>query len=498
VVKRTDSPGSGSLSSAALTATSTLIVSAVAAAVGVVIAREFGRSEETDGLLAAYGVFIVLAIAAQAIRVALLPSLATARAQGRLASETAGFALAITVVALPLVLVAELGADELASLLTGGDSGVAGDTAAEALRWMVPAAVAYLYAALASSTLAALDDYGTAALGFALGSTAGLLLIVSRAEPDGIIAVAWGMTLNSAISLLVPCVGLLVKAVKERVPARAARPAGLPLRLRVGMFVTGAMLPLAMQLLYLACLGVAGRMEPGDATSFVYAYLAAASLVTVTASSLGLVTSVPLSRIGLDSSSTARHVVATSWLAFVVVGAASGVCALAGGDVVEAVLGDAYAGDVGSDLGRLVVAMAPWMVASVGFTVTFPLAFVAGRTRGLVWIALGVLALHVPFAWAAGEVAHLTGVALALALSTFLVLGALLWELDSLAGTLRPLFAAAGVVACAGVAAFGLPALVLDSDALASTVGVALYVAVLAVIRPRGLMASWRYLRALG
>ena len=90
MAKRTDSPGSGSLSSAVLTATSTLIVSVVAAVVGVVIAREFGRSEETDGLLAAYGVFIVLAIAAQAIRVALLPSLATARAQGRLASESAG------------------------------------------------------------------------------------------------------------------------------------------------------------------------------------------------------------------------------------------------------------------------------------------------------------------------------------------------------------------------------------------------------------------------
>ncbi|HSG14002.1 MAG TPA: hypothetical protein VLA22_09045 [Gaiellaceae bacterium] len=492
--KRTESPGSGSVASAVLTGASTLVVSGVAAGVGVVIAREFGRSDQTDGLLAAYGVFIVLAIAAQAIRVALLPSLAKARAESRLASEMAGFALAITVVAVPLVLVAELEADELASLLTGG--GVAGDTAAEALRWMVPAAVAYLYASLAASSLAALDDYGTAALGFALGSIAGLLLIVSRAEPDGIVAVAWGMTLNGTIALLVPCIGLLVKAVGERVPARAARPGGLSLRSRVGMFATGAMLPLALQLLYLTCLALAGRLGPGEATSFVYAYLAAASLVTVTAASMGLVTSVPLTRAGLGAAAAARHVVSTSWLALVFVGAAAGVFALAGGQVVEALLGDAYAGDIGADLGRLVVAMSPWMIASIGVTVTFPLAFVAGRTRGLVWLALGVVALQIPLAWAAGEVLGLTGLALALALATGFVLAVLLGELGALGAAVPGLLVASLVVAASAAVAFGLPALVLGPG-VAGAVGLLLYALILALLRPGGLVASWRYLRTL-
>ena len=53
--KRTGSSGPGSLASAALTATSTLVVTGFAAVVGVVIAREFGRTEETDGFFAAYG-----------------------------------------------------------------------------------------------------------------------------------------------------------------------------------------------------------------------------------------------------------------------------------------------------------------------------------------------------------------------------------------------------------------------------------------------------------
>ena len=69
---------------------------------------------------------------------------------------------------------------------------------------MVPAAVLQLFAGLAASGLAALDDYGTAALGYAAGSVAGLALIVTRAEPDGIVVVGWGAALYSAIALLVP------------------------------------------------------------------------------------------------------------------------------------------------------------------------------------------------------------------------------------------------------------------------------------------------------
>jgi hypothetical protein len=272
----------------------------------------------------------------------------------------------------------------------------------------------------------------------------------------------------------------------------------LPLRSRIGIFGVGATLPLALQLLYVMCLAYAGRLGPGEATSFVYAYLAASSLVAVTAASLGLVTSVPLSRAGLSPADTARHVIATSWLAYTLVGGATGVFALAGGPVIGAVLGAAYGGDIGSELGRLVVAMSPWMIAAVGVSVTFPLAFVAGRTRRLFWIALGVLVLQLPLAWVGGEVLHLAGLALALALSTLAVLLALLWELGALGPAVRGLLAAAGIVGGVGVIAFGLPALVLGSAASAALVGLGVYVAILALARPRGLAVSWRYLRTLG
>ena len=170
MAKRTDSSGLGSLGSGALTAVSMLVVTVAAALAGVVIARQLGRTQETDGFFAAYGVFIVIALAAQSIRISVLPTLARAREERRLAGELGGFAVAITIVAVPLVLVAEVAAKPVAAVLTGGGSTTAQNAAVESLRWMVPAAAAYLFAGIAASGLAALDDYATAAIGYASGS----------------------------------------------------------------------------------------------------------------------------------------------------------------------------------------------------------------------------------------------------------------------------------------------------------------------------------------
>jgi hypothetical protein len=279
-------------------------------------------------------------------------------------------------------------------------------------------------------------------------------------------------------------------------PAAAIRPAGLPVRARLGMFAAAAVLPIALQMLYVVCLPFAGRLGTGAVTSFGYAYLAAAGLVTVTAFSLGLVTSVPLPRAGIGPEQAARHVVSAAWIALVLIGAAAGVFALAGADVVEAVLGDAYGGDVGEEVGRLVVALGPWMAASVGVNVAFPLLFVVGRMRALPWIGVLVLAVQVPLAWAAGELLELDGLAISLALSTLLVLGLLLRELGALDSAARGLAVAAAMVAALTLAAFLPPALLLASG-IAAIVGLALYGGLVALVRPRGLTASWSYLRAL-
>ena len=484
------------LSSGLLTALSIAVVTGLSAAVGIVIAREFGRGVETDGFFAAYGVFIVVVLASQAIRVAVLPPLARARQEGRLAGEVTGFAIALALAAVPLLLLGWLFAPPIADLLTGSGSETAQDVCAHALHWLVPAGVAYLFAGIAASGLAALDDYATAALGYALGGTAALIEIVGRVDDDGIAALWRGVALNGAIALAVPVLGLVIRATRARMPRSAVRPTGARLRSRLAVFATAAALPIALQLLYVVCLPFAGRVEPGAVTSFGYAYLGAASFVSITAFSIGLVSSVPLTRSGLAAGAAARHVTSSAWVALSVIAACVGTFAVAGGDIVESLLGDAYGGDIGEEVSRLIVVLTPWMVASVGVNVSFPLAFVAERLRPLPVIAAAALALQVALAWLGFELLELDGLAVALAISTLFVLTALLRELGALGPGLRGILRAAVAIGAVALVAFLPPSLVLGT-AVAAIVGVGLYAVLVAVWRPAGLTRSWGYLRAL-
>jgi hypothetical protein len=494
-VKASGSPRTTVARSGLQTALSLATVTGLAAIVGVVIAREFGRGADTDGFFAGYGLYIVLVLVATGLRTVALPALARAQSDGRLAAETLGWALALAVLGAPALVIGLAAPAWVAGLLTGDLPDAARDTAAEVLPWMLPAAACQLYAALAASSLAALDDYGTAAFGFALGSVAGLALILLRVGEDGIVAVAWGMFLNGALALAIPAVALVLRRPSNTVLL------GLDgFRTRLLELWRGVALALVLQALYVVCLRFAAEIGVGAVTSLAYAYVIGAALVAATASSLSLVSSVPLTRLGIDERGrAAQHVVHTSWLALAVVAGAAGVFALAGEAVAEGVLGDEYGGETGTELGRLVVELAPWMVASIGLSTTFPLLFVAGRARRMPWLAAAALAVHVPIVWAGKALFGLAGIAVALAVTTALVLAGLLVMLsgDALARVARGLGTAVAWSGGLALAAFAVLALALPPIP-AAVLGLAAYAALLALVRPRGLVRAWSYVRALG
>ncbi len=494
--KRSVSNGLGSLATGAITAFAIAVQTGLAAIVGVIIARELGRTAETDGFFAAYGVFIVFALAANAFRVTLLPRLARARDAGRLSSETIAYAVAMSTVAVPALVVAIVAARPVADVLTGSGPTPALDAAEEALPWMVVAGIGQFTAGLLASALAALDDYVVAAAGYVTGSVVGLVLIVLRIDQDGTMAVAWGMALNATIATALPALWLVRRARSESMPAAAARADLSGTGTRVLELLGGAALPFALQAIYLVCLPLAAREGVGSVTSFGYAYLLAAGVVGVTASSLGLVTSVPLTRVGLDADRIARHVDASSWLALVVVAATAGVFAVAGSEIVGRVLGSSYGEGVGSQIGRLVVSFAPFMVVAVAQSVTFPVMFVAQRAGRLPLVALLVILVHVPLAIVARAVAGLWGLSIALAVSTAIALTCMLVLLRALRPTVAGIAPAAAAVLVLAAVSF-IPASLILGPAGAGVVGVAVYGILLSVLRPPGLRRSWAYLRAL-
>ncbi|HZQ82801.1 MAG TPA: hypothetical protein VFB25_12575 [Gaiellaceae bacterium] len=468
-----------------LTGISTAAVSGSAAILGVILSRKFGHGVKTDGFFAAYNVYLALVLVASGLRVIVLPRFALARTEERLPQEVGAWLAALTP---PLAVVTAVGllwprgvAEALVS------NGTTVDVARRLLPWVVVSAVAQVYAGLVASALAALDDYDWAAWGFAGGSVAGVVLTIALVG-HGVISFGWGLALNGVLTLGIPLAPLVAR--------RCIAYAGLRSWRRLLELGEGLALPVALQGLYVIGYRFATGTGTGRATTFSYAYLIAAFLVAVTATSIALVSTVPFAREGAAPERVARHVVAVSWLSLAPMAAAAGVFALIGETVARRVLGAAYGGGTGTELGRLVVYLAPWMVVSVAVTVTYPLVFVRGRARWLPALAVTVLSVQVLLAWAGRAAFGLAGIAASVAVSTALVLVALLVALGAFERVVRGLAVAALVCGIVAALVFAAPRVLLG-PVLAAVVGVVLYVAVLALWRPRGLRAAWAYLHAL-
>lgn len=255
-------------------------------------------------------------------------------------------------------------------------------------------------------------------------------------------------------------------------------------------------LPFALQGIFVIAYRFATGLGTGRGTTFSYAYLIAAFLVAVTAASIALVATVPFARTGASPERVARHVVAATWLSLSLVAAAAGVFALAGEPVVRRVLGGSYAGGSGAELGRLVVYLAPWMVGSVGVTVTYPLVFVGGLGRRLPMLAGAAVLAQLGIEWGARAAFGLAGVALGLGVTTVLVLLVLLHALGALGLALRGIAVAAAVCGLLALGSFGVAGLV-AGPLLAAAIGLGAYAAAILLWRPQGLREAWRYVRAL-
>jgi hypothetical protein len=481
------------LRSGLLTGLAQVVIALAAAGAGALLAHKFGRNAETDGFLSAYAVYLVLVLAAQAFRMVVVPDLTRAAAQGRLGGETRSYALAYLSLAVPVSILVAIFSSPIGDLLTGSLPPHAAHIAARALVVLVPAAFVQLLAALAASALAAVDSYGTAAAGFALGGIVSVIVFAALADSHGIVALAWGLAASAAVSVTVPTIALLRKrALAGRLPDR------LDIGPRLWHLVQGAAVPVALQGCYLLALRFAAKLGVGSVSSFSYAYLAASTLVGATAFSVGLISSAPLTRRGIDPVAAARHVIHAGWVSLSIVGAAAGVFALVGGRIVGGVLGNAYGGGVGRALGHLVVYLAPWMLAWVGFAVTFPLVFVAEKRWTLVPLGALGFGVCIPLGLGLRALWGLPGIAIAVGIATFVIAAGLMAtiSLETLEVALVGLGRLALAVGSAAALAFGPISLVL-SPVPASVVGVAVYALVIFSLRSLGLSEAWTYVRGL-
>jgi hypothetical protein len=482
-------PGRSALSSGVLTGLSLGVISLAGAAGAAILSHQVAKGPETDGFFAAYGVYLVLVLVASAFRFVVLPALTRAQARGELAAQLLRSAVAFSGIAVPALVVALVFPHAVASALTHDAD--AQRSAVHALVWLLPAAVAQLYAGLAASALAARDSYVTAAVGFALGAIAGVVLFASLVGEHGAAALAWGLALNGAVALGIPVLRLVTAGSLGRVAGWADG-----LGREAAQLGRGIALPVAAQALVVVASRFASGVGTGAQTTFSYAFIISSVFVTVSAGALSLVSSAPLTRGGVDRERAVAHVGAASWLSLALVGLGTGMVAVVGSSVAGVALGGSFSGGSGVELAHVVVALTPWAIAYVAFSVAYPLTFVVGHTAWLPVLGLGVVAVALPLEWAGREARGLVGLAVGLAVATSLLLvGVLVLVVAN--GTLRvlrELVVAALVVGGIALAAFWVAAHLLP-DWPAAVLGAALYSVALAFVPP--LRDAVAYVRAL-
>src|SRR5438270_6988617 len=138
------------------------------------------------------------------------------------------------------------------------------------------------------------------------------------------------------------------------------------------------------------------------------------------------------------------------------------------------------------------------MVAWAAFSIMYPLLFVMHRTRWLVPIAFGTVAVDIPISLEARAWGGLTGVALGLGITTLLMVLALMAALARrmLVLSVVGLGRLALIVGSATALAFGGAGLLLPA-APAVALGLFVYALLLVAVRQLGLAEAWRYVRAL-
>src|SRR5437870_2149519 len=270
-------PRRSAVQSGLATGISALTVSGSAAIAGAYLAHKFGRDAQTDGFLAAYGVYLVIVLAAQAFRLVIVPDLTRAAASGRLKAEFVSYASAFLAVGIPVSAVTIAFHHLLGEALTGSLPEISASIAGRALVFLIPAAFAQMLAALSASALAAVDSYIMAAGGYALGGASGLIVFVAFAGSHGLIALAWGVALNAGLVLGVPLFALIRYG-----HMRGTGRGGVTILPRLWKLVQSAAVPLALQGLYVIALRAASGLGTGNQTSPTYAYLIAATPVATT------------------------------------------------------------------------------------------------------------------------------------------------------------------------------------------------------------------------
>jgi O-antigen/teichoic acid export membrane protein len=429
---------------------------------GILIARRFGKSEDTDAFFAAYGVYTVGLTFGGTFRFTAVPTLVSdydGRRAARMLSAVSLIALAL---AIPMVLLA----DSFSALLVEDADGVG----AAALRILWIGSAAQLVAALLATMLSVRGGFTALGVATLFAGPVTVLVFVATAGLIGIHAAAVGATAGALWQ-----VGVYASALDQRVFRRLLprRSSVVEAAREAGRLVYASAPFIGSTVAYVVCIAVAAREETGSASVFAYAFMLAGILLALTSGVAVMIRSPSL----VSGPERTREVIGVSLRSFrltvLLCGPIVGATFLLGHPVIGSVLGPTFSDGALDELLVTFACLVGWLLASAAGMFALVELLARHELRRLAWLAAAENVVLAPLAVGGAILAGVPGIAVTLSLVQICVAAAQLrWAFGPQATELgAAMVRASGREIAVVAAAFGPAALVLTT--IGGTPGVA-------------------------
>ena len=288
---------------AAVSQVATLGVQGIAA---LVILLLFGKGSDTDAVFAAYGLYGVVVLMCQTLRLTVVARLVEEPSPWAAFDRFLGAGLSMVAMAIAVQLV--FGAT-IARVLTGDLGQHAQDLVRSTLNVLCIGVVGQLVAALGAAVLAVRQEFRYSGLAYVAGGLTSVIVLVAlhgsldiRAAPVG---VAVGSTLSAGL--------MVVRLWRDGYrPGLARLLAGARHPRTAVLLLIGSVGPLLGQLNFVISLAFAARLGPGMVTLYTGAFFAGAVIVAVTGSAVSLVLAAPIAQTWDGRAAARRRICARS------------------------------------------------------------------------------------------------------------------------------------------------------------------------------------------
>jgi peptidoglycan biosynthesis protein MviN/MurJ (putative lipid II flippase) len=481
--------GSGTMAGsslwAAISQVATLGVQGIAA---LVILLLFGKGADTDAVFAAYGVYGLIVLMCQTLRLTVVARLLDGPSPWAAFDRLLGAGLTLVAIAVAAQL-AFGGA--IADVLTGDLGREAQDTTHSTLDILCLAIAGQLVAALGAAVLATRDEFRFPGLVYVLGGVTAIVVLVALRGPLGIRAAPIGVAVGSTLTAILMAARLWRLGYRPRLLAVL----GGTRRPRTAlMLLLGTVAPLLGQLNFVISLAFAAHLGAGAVTLYTGAFFAGAVVVAVTGSAASLVLAAPIAQTwDGDPAGLLPHLRTVMRAGLIIVGPSVAVAGLVGDELVELVLGDSFTPDDADRIVGSLVALSGLFVGLLAQQLPMLAAFAQSRYGAVAAVAVAGTAVHVAASAVALSLDGIVWLGVAASLSTLTTMTLLLWLVHG-RGLARALAivlietAAVGLATGAGFGPVAVAAALLGTgpwDFAAAAVGVGAFVVVLRAALPQ-------------